>query len=261
MAFVSFTNPPSGSKMLPVSIFLTKYGSIIPPAISLKSSLISYIGISFLISEGTSVSSLCVSSSYSLLASLASCSIESVSVSSVCCSPSSSCFFNSSLLISSESVFSVSLSVLFELLVSSFSDSFSLVSLSSVLSSVVSLSSLVLSSFEVLSIFVNKSGVSGVSVSGVSTSSSTTTRVSFDEKPALFNPLITDVTVSRKLFDDVNTYDIFKNSSEWAVVYGRRKTRPTICSTSIREVLLASDAKIYAKGQSQPSFKALTVMM
>lgn len=44
-------------------------------------------------------------------------------------------------------------------------------------------------------------------------------------------------------------------------VLGNLKILPNICSTSILDVLFATVASIYAKGQSHPSFNALIVII
>ena len=68
-------------------------------------------------------------------------------------------------------------------------------------------------------------------------------------------------TVSRKSLLLVNTYEILRSGLSCCDVYGWRRMRPNICSTSTRLVLLANVAKMYAKGQSHPSFRALTVII
>ena len=67
--------------------------------------------------------------------------------------------------------------------------------------------------------------------------------------------------VDAKLSEEVITYDRFSTSCLLLFVYGILNTLPSICSTSTLDERFATVAKIYAKGQSHPSFNAFTVMI
>ena len=91
----------------------------------------------------------------------------------------------------------------------------------------------------------NKSGVCGTDFGIISSwTVLSLAKKSFELNPDLFRLSTMPVSVRWKSAEQVNTYDKLRNSQLCFLVYGWRSTRPSICSTDIREVLFANDAKI-----------------